>query len=148
MSILNEATVPRMTDSLCNMWSMLVVGPIYLAISATAPFNDQIILSQTTASWWWSLMHQTSWYKCSKDTSVFLRSEINTEGIDVGNVHPQASHEHAEVSDIYSGLRGFSGHCMAHHTTISSPIWNSLPHHLVWLHCCPQEPLDSPRWPQ
>ena len=32
-----------MTDSLHNMWPMLVVGPIYLAISAMAPLSDQII---------------------------------------------------------------------------------------------------------
>ena len=29
---------------------MLVVGPTYLAISATVPFNYQVMLSQTTAS--------------------------------------------------------------------------------------------------
>ena len=40
---LNEATVPKMTDSLYNIWSTLVVGPIYLAIYVVAPFNVQII---------------------------------------------------------------------------------------------------------
>ena len=33
-----------------RIWSMLVVGPTYLAISASAPFNDLMILSQTIAS--------------------------------------------------------------------------------------------------
>ena len=71
MSTSNKATVPKMTDSLHNMWSMLVVCPIYLAISAAAPFSEQIILSQTTTYGKWSLTHWTSWYHCSRDTSVF-----------------------------------------------------------------------------
>ena len=44
-----KTTVPKMTNSLCSILATLAVGPMYLAISAVAPFNDQIILSQTTA---------------------------------------------------------------------------------------------------
>ena len=40
----NEATMPKMTGSLHSVWLMLVVG------LTTVPFNDQIILSQTTTS--------------------------------------------------------------------------------------------------
>ena len=42
--------VPKMTDNMHNMWSVLVVGPIYLAISTMASFSDWMMLSQTTAS--------------------------------------------------------------------------------------------------
>ena len=44
---------------------------MYLAMSATAPFTDHMILSQTTDSGLWSFIHCTSWYHYSEDTSVF-----------------------------------------------------------------------------
>ena len=40
----------KITETFHKIWSTLVVGPTYLAISATAPFNNWMILSLTTAS--------------------------------------------------------------------------------------------------
>ena len=50
MTTLKQATVPKITECFHRICSTLVVGPKYLAISATAPFNDLMILLQTTAS--------------------------------------------------------------------------------------------------
>ena len=52
------------------MSDTLAVGPIYQAISATAPLWDLIMLSQTTNSSLWSSMHWTSWFYCLNNTSV------------------------------------------------------------------------------
>ena len=37
---LNDVAVPKITINFCRIWATLVVGPMYLAISPTAPFND------------------------------------------------------------------------------------------------------------
>ena len=37
-------------ESYCSIGAKLVVGPIYLAISAAGPFSDKMMLLQTTAS--------------------------------------------------------------------------------------------------
>ena len=50
MRTLKEATVPKVKECFYGIWAVLVVGPMYLAISAAAPFNDWMILFQTTAS--------------------------------------------------------------------------------------------------
>ena len=42
--------MPQMTDSFHRIWATLLVGPIYCAISAAAPFKDLIMLSQTADS--------------------------------------------------------------------------------------------------
>ena len=48
-------TIPKMTVSFCKILETLAVGPIYLVVSATAPFRDLTILSWTTASGQWCL---------------------------------------------------------------------------------------------
>ena len=50
ISTSNEATVPKVMVSFCKMWAMLVVGAIYLAISAAAPLRECMMLSWTTDS--------------------------------------------------------------------------------------------------
>ena len=40
--------MPKMADRFLKMWATLVVGPIYWAISAAAPFRDLVMLSQVT----------------------------------------------------------------------------------------------------
>ena len=42
--------MPKIAETFHRIWSMLAMGPTYLAISAAAPFNNLMILSQTTAS--------------------------------------------------------------------------------------------------
>ena len=46
----NDATLPEITINFCRIWAILAVGPMYLAISTTAPFSDCRLLSWTTDS--------------------------------------------------------------------------------------------------
>ena len=46
----NDATVPKITVSFCNIYATLVVGPIYWAIFATTNLRDHTILSWPTDS--------------------------------------------------------------------------------------------------
>ena len=78
----------KITEGFLKMWATLVVGPMYLAIYATAPFKYLIMLSWTTDSVQWALMHCTSCYHCSKNTSVFPRvvSLLNVLTLGVPNL--------------------------------------------------------------
>ena len=46
----DNTTILKMTVSFFKILDTLAVGPIYLAMSATAPFKDLTMLSQTTDS--------------------------------------------------------------------------------------------------
>ena len=50
MSTSNDATIPKMTVNFCSISETLAVGPMYQAISATAPLRDLTMLSWTTNS--------------------------------------------------------------------------------------------------
>ena len=50
MSMLNDATVPKITVNFWRISGTLTVGPMYLAISTAAPFSNCTILSLTTDS--------------------------------------------------------------------------------------------------
>ena len=96
---------------------MLAVGPIYLAISATAPFNDCMILSLTTDSRKWSFMHCTSWYHCLKDTSILpgIDSPLNVFIQGVPSHNPMAS-VFIRCPNVFIGLnkdRGQGGYPLA-----------------------------------
>ena len=101
--------VPKMTYSLFNMWSTLVVAPIYVAIFAAAPFRNCIILSWTTplGSCPWCTGHCD--FTVQKISWSFWGG-ITTEGTNMASAHPQPSHECVEESaDIWSELRGAYG---------------------------------------
>ena len=95
---------------------MLWVGPIYLAISATAPFNDhclQVVFLDKP-----DLM-----VPLLKRYLGLSRSGITTEGIDAVGAHPQPSFEHGEEpADICSILWGeLWAAAWVHHTSIPLP---------------------------
>ena len=69
--MLNGATVPKINVNFCKIWTTLAVVCMYRVISTAAPFNNMTLFSQTTHSREWSFTHRTSWYHCSKHTSVF-----------------------------------------------------------------------------
>ena len=50
ISTSNDVSVQKIMVSFCKMWAMLVVGPIYLAISTAAPLRECMMLSQTNDS--------------------------------------------------------------------------------------------------
>ena len=113
-----------MSDSVHNMLSMLAMDPIYLAISATAPFSDQrpdntfpdhhsqlVVLD--------ALDLVIPLLKRYLDLSL---SGITTEGIDMGSAHLQSGCECADESaNIHSELRG--ANWLQHRLAISpSPL--------------------------
>ena len=136
-----EATVPKIMESFHRIWAMLMVGLMYLAIYATAPFNNQMILSWTTASGRWSLMHWMSWYHCLKDTSVFpgVASPLKVLILRVPILSPAASMLRRLLTSTLARW-GLASYCVGSFGPHSLHLWGPLPHHPCWLHCCSQGP--------
>ena len=146
MSTLNEATVSKMTDSLHNMWSMLVEGTKYIAISAAAPFSNWIILHQTTHLWV-VVLGIPDLVKPLLERYLSLSWDgITTEGIDVGSAHPQPDCDCAEQSpSICNELRRAMGCGLGLPYLYPLSLLGSTSLSSLMASLTPQVPLDFPR---
>ena len=120
---------------------MLVVGPMYLAISAAGPFRNRINALPGHCHQVVVLDTLHLMVPLLKRHLSLPRSGITTKGVHSGNSMPQPSHRHSEeVANICISLWRTGGSLCRLDSLPSPPLQGLLPHGPCWFHHCPRDP--------